>query len=60
MADIGVHGKNRKNIDHKVKAESKNMHRFKSYAQNKIDSEILAITIVLYYNLARKRLIQTT
>ena len=29
-----------------VKAELKNLHRFKSYGQNKIDSEIMAISFV--------------
>ena len=31
-----------------VKAELKNMHRFKSYGQNKIDYEIMAISFVFW------------
>ena len=51
MADIGVYAKNRENV---VKAELKNLHRFKSYDQSKNDSDIMAISFVFLPHFCQK------
>ena len=40
--------KEQENCRSEVKADLKNMHRFKSYGQNKIDYEIMAISFIFW------------
>ena len=49
LIDIGVNlFEEQEKCRSTVKAELKNMHRFKSYGQNKIDYEIMAISFVFW------------